>query len=105
MAKSEGFMFDLSDPDRLTARVNVRLTQGEHQRLRDDAALAGLSVSELVRRRYFGRAIIASSDEATLRELRRLGGLLKHVSNEGGGIVKITAAMTDLQEAIKRLAT
>ena len=95
-------MFDLSDASKLTGRVNVRVTPAEHQRLRDDAALAGIGVSELVRRRYFGRPIIADTDEATIRELRRLGGLLKLVSMQNDG-VSIVSAMADLQAAIKAL--
>jgi len=61
----------------LTERIGVRVTAGEKARLREDAALASLSVSELVRRRYFGRPILARADQAMVRELRRLGGLLK----------------------------
>jgi hypothetical protein len=39
----------------------------------------GLSISEYVRRRFFGdRTLVPRSDEWTVRELRRLGGLLKH---------------------------
>lgn len=41
--------------------------------------LAGLSVSEYMRRTIFGgRPVVAAADESMLRELRRIGGLLKH---------------------------
>jgi hypothetical protein len=43
-------------------------------------------MSELVRRRYFGRPIIANADAIMIKELRRLGGLLKHVHNESNGV-------------------
>jgi hypothetical protein len=69
----------------LDATLNVRLTASEKARLKEDAELAGLSMSELVRRRYFGRPILASADAVMLKELRRLGGLLKHVHLESGG--------------------
>jgi len=69
----------------LDAVINVRLTSAEKARLKEDADLAGLSMSELVRRRYFGRPIIASADAVMLKELRRIGGLLKHIHNESGG--------------------
>ncbi len=70
---------------RLTARCNLRLTQSELERLRDDAEAAGLSVSQLVRRRYFGRPVAHRSEAQLSAELRRLGGLLKHLHNESGG--------------------
>ena len=41
--------------DPLSAVINVRLTATEKTRLKEDADLAGLSLSELVRRRYFGK--------------------------------------------------
>ncbi|MGB5064656.1 MAG: MobB mobilization protein [Candidatus Competibacter sp.] len=69
----------------LTERIGVRVTAGEKTRLREDAALASLSVSELVRRRYFGRPIMARTDQAMVRELRRLGGLLKLARHESDG--------------------
>ena len=41
--------------------------------------MAGLSVSAYLRRRFFGgRPLIAHTDAMMIRELRRLGGLLKH---------------------------
>ena len=99
-------MFTVSDPNKLTARVNLRVTPAEHLQLREDADMAGLSLSELVRRRYFGRPIITRSDEVTIRELRRLGGLLKHLHNESdGNLTKdYGAALKHVAAAIERLA-
>ncbi|OTP65696.1 hypothetical protein PAMC26577_38875 [Caballeronia sordidicola] len=65
--------------------ISLRLTASEKVRLKEDADLAGLSVSELVRRRYFGRPIVANADAIMIKELRRLGGLLKHVHVESEG--------------------
>ncbi|MCW2314067.1 ribbon-helix-helix domain-containing protein [Rhodoferax antarcticus] len=42
--------------------TSVRLPQNELNTIREDAELAGISMSELVRRRYFGRPIIANTD-------------------------------------------
>lgn len=70
----------------LDAVVNVRLTSEEKSRLQEDARLAGLPVSELVRRRYFGRPVVAASDIQVVKELRRIGGLMKHVHNQSGGV-------------------
>jgi hypothetical protein len=72
--------------ENLGAVVNVRVTTAEKNQLKEDAHNASLTVSALVRRRYFGRPIIASSDAIMIRELRRLGGLLKHVHAESNGV-------------------
>jgi hypothetical protein len=59
--------------------VTLRVTPEEKKRLVEQAAIAGLFVSEYLRRRFFGgRPLIAHADEWMIRELRRLGGLLKH---------------------------
>ena len=78
--------FETQGPEPLDAVINVRLTAAEKARLKEDADLAGLSMSELVRRRYFGRPIIANADAVMLKELRRIGGLRKHIHNESGGV-------------------
>ena len=77
--------FEVQGDAPLTAKIAVRLQPEEKAQLREDADIAGISVSELVRRRYFGRPIVANADLMMIRELRRLGGLLKHVHNESGG--------------------
>ena len=69
----------------LSEVVNVRLTEAEKAQLKEDADAAGLSLSELVRRRATGRPVLANADAVMIRELRRLGGLLKHVHVESGG--------------------
>lgn len=70
----------------LDATLTLRLQAKEKQQLKEDADLAGLGMSELVRRRYFGRPIVAHADVVIVKELRRLGGLFKHVHNESGGL-------------------
>ena len=96
-----------AEDDRLSAVVNVRLTATEKARLKDDADLAGLSVSEFVRRRSFGRPIIAQADAVTIKELRRLGGLVKHLHNETGGVYsrETAAALVALRGYIEQLAS
>ena len=58
------------------AIVNVRLTAAEKAKLREDAELASLSVSEFVRRWSLGRPVLAKVDAAVIRELRRLERLV-----------------------------
>lgn len=98
--------FTVKGTEPLTAVVNVRLTPDEKERLKEDAELAGISVSELVRRRYFGRPIIASADTLMLKELRRIGGLLKHVHNESEGVYSqlTTKALEELRAYIRKLS-
>jgi hypothetical protein len=64
----------------LTDRVNVRLTERENAELREAAAAAEITLSEYVKRRALGRVVTASTDLKVVRELRRLGGLVKHVA-------------------------
>lgn len=90
----------------LDSTVNVRLTMAEKDRLKEDADLAGVSVSELVRRRYFGRPIVAHTDIAMIRELRRLGGLLKHLylSSNGDHPQETLATLHALKAAIEAIS-
>lgn len=69
------------DGGRSAARqwVTIRVTPEEKARLTEQADMAGLSVSEYLRRRFFGgRPLVAHTDALMVRELRRMGGLLKH---------------------------
>lgn len=94
--------------ERATLRFEMRITPAELERLRTDADLAGVTVSELVRRRSLGRTVHAASDMATIRELRRLGGLQKHTINNlaqhGGVATECIAAIRALRVAIERIA-
>ena len=90
----------------LTERLDVRVAPGEKARLRDMAAAGGLPVAELVRARALGRPVVSRTDAATIRELRRLGGLLKlvHVESRGAYRAETAAALGTLHAAIARLA-
>ena len=81
-------------------RLSVRVTDEEYQDLVEQADVSGLSLSEYVRRRVFGRRVVSKLDLKVLAELRRLGGLLKHVHTTSGGTYsKLTA------DAIQALAS
>lgn len=100
-------VFETKGPQPLDAVVNVRLTKSEKERLQDDADLAGLSMSELVRRRYFGRPIIANVDAVMLKELRRIGGLIKDTHNKTDGIYskETSDILISLKTYIDKLAS
>ena len=89
----------------LDAIVNVRLTAAEKARLSEDAAAAGLTLSALSRRRMLGRRIVANVDEVVIRELRRLGGLLKlvHVESAGAYSERTDDALQAVKAAIETL--
>ncbi len=77
--------FEIQGREALDAFIGLRLPEREKLQIQEEADLAGISMSELVRRRYFGRPIVADVDLQMIRELRRIGGLLKHVHNSSGG--------------------
>ncbi|WP_077071203.1 plasmid mobilization protein [Mailhella massiliensis] len=96
---------------RLQRRRTLRLTAEEENRLTRQAATAGISVSEYMRRLFFGgRPIIARTDDQTIRELRRLGGLLKHHfevvkrAENPATLSELDAALREIRRAIEALS-
>ena len=96
---------------RFEARRTLRLSAEENERLARQADVAGISVSEYIRRLCFGgRPITSRTDSQTIRELRRLGGLLKHnfenVREAGGyqALPKMEASLEAVRRAIERLS-
>lgn len=92
--------------DGLDAIVNVRLLVEEKERLKDDADMAGMSMSALVRARYFGRPIIANADALMIKELRRVAGSLRDIHNTSGGAYskETSAALVVLVDYISDLS-
>lgn len=88
------------------AVINVRVSRAEKEALREEAATAGLTLSSYCRRRFLGRAVVARTDRAMIRELRRIGGLLKHihVQSEGAYSEDTADALRALRTAIRELA-
>lgn len=96
---------------RFQKRRTLRLSAREDEKLQTQADSAGLSVSEYMRRLFFGgRPIIARTDDQTIRELRRLGGLLKHhfevVKRTGSTstLVELDAALRQIRRTIETLS-
>jgi hypothetical protein len=90
----------------LTERIDVRIAPAEKAELRAIAESAGLGVSDLVRLRALGRPVVSRTDATTIRELRRLGGLLKmvHLDSAGAYSEQTGAALGELRAAIARVA-
>ena len=96
---------------RFQCRRTLRLTGEEDARLSGQAAIAGISVSEYMRRLFFGgRPLVAKPDGQTIRELRRLGGLLKYnfeaVREKGGRneLAELSATLNAIRAVIERLS-
>ena len=99
----------LNTKEPLDQRVTIRLTQTEKNILIEEADLAGLTTAELIRRRYFGKPIVAATDAATIRELRRTGGLLKHIFSQSDKYdrvvgTEILTTLNEVKECIQRIA-
>jgi hypothetical protein len=93
----------MANVEPLDKKISVRLTAAEKIQLAEDAQIAGLGLSELVRRRYFGRRIVANADTAILRELRRLGGLLKQLNSESADRQQVQETLRTLQDYMEVL--
>lgn len=66
-------------------KITIRLTEAERDFLVSEADVCSLSVSSFIRRRSLGKRIVPRTELRVLAELRRLGGLLKHLHNETRG--------------------
>lgn len=90
----------------LDERVNLRLPAVEKETIREDASLAGISMSECVRRRYFGLPVTANADKLMIKELRRIGGLLKavHVQSNGAYSNQTASVLAQVSEYIIQLS-
>ena len=95
----------LNDEDKKIERLTVRFRCGELKELSNQAEIAGLSLSELVRRRALGIHVSSVTDLKILSELRRLGGLIKHFFNETNGLYrqKTSALLDELHAAVIRI--
>ena len=91
---------------RFQRRRTVRLSEYEDARLVNQAAAAGLSVAEYMRRHFFGgRPIVARVDTRMISELRRLGGLLKYnfeALRQAGASPELLQRQEDLLSEIAR---
>ena len=93
-------------PDALSARIQFRLTPDERAQVGTQADAAGMTLSTYTRHRILGHRVLAHADDVTIRELRRLGGLLKlvHTQSRGAYSAQTAAALGDIKAAIERIA-
>lgn len=82
----------------------IRLTADEKSFIRTQAEAAGLPASAYVRALAVGNTIRTKTDAAVLNELRRLGGLCKHLFANGADHAATGEALRALEAAAARLA-
>lgn len=82
-----------NEKTRYTKRVIVWLHDEDFDQLEDQARLADTSRSEIMRRLLRRDAVIVSNvDRQMIKELRRIGGLLKHIHNQSDGVYSAQTA-------------
>ena len=62
-----------------TRRIFIRITDAEKANIREQAKIAGLTMSEYMRRTALNKRIVSKVDQKALGELARLGGLQKYL--------------------------
>ena len=62
-----------------TLRLFIRMTDAEKAIIRAQAKIAGMSMSEYIRRVSLNKRIVSKMDQKALGELARLGGLQKYL--------------------------
>lgn len=71
--------------EKRTIKISLRVTEEEHKLIAEEADLCAISLSSFLRQRSLGKRVSAKTDLRVLAELRRIGGLLKHIHNETKG--------------------
>lgn len=83
-----------------TTTITVRYTPEEAAIVREKASDAGVTVSAFHRAAALGRKTRSVIDSHIINELRKLGGLQKHLYTQSGG--SNSKAHADILEAIKQ---
>jgi len=77
-------------------RIAFRLNDEEYQEFSINANFSGLNKSEFIRRCVLGKRIHSAIDLKMINELRKIGGLVKHIHKETDGLYKHkTASILD----------
>ncbi len=85
-------------------KIFSRVSHAEMEKIRDDAARAGMSICKYVRTRAVGGHVSGKIDVKTLAELNAVGRMLKKMWSEGHqtgpAINAVQAAAEDLRRHI-----
>ena len=86
------------------ATIILRILPEEKEAVAAEAGKAGLTVSEYIRRRALGRPVKSRMNEKAINELRRLGGLQKHLATKYQHKKDaIDEVLVEIKNAIQRL--
>ena len=87
------------------SRINLRVTEDELADVKGQAASAGLSLSAYARKRILGMTVTSKVDMKLYNELKKQGGLVKHIVNASGGRYsdKTREALDALTSCVRRL--
>lgn len=96
--------FESKGDEPLSEIFNFRLTGSEKIRLKEDADIAGLSMSEILRRRYFGRPVIQNNSMSIIKELRRIGSLLRILSGSETYAEPSSEAFLQLKQVLEEVS-
>jgi hypothetical protein len=83
----------------------IRCFKEEEALVREKAYDSGMSVGQFVLAAALKRQTRSRIDSHIINELRRLGGLQKHLFTEGGGVhsKEYARVLVEITEAIKRI--
>ncbi|MBC8950094.1 plasmid mobilization protein MobA [Xenorhabdus sp. TS4] len=83
----------------------IRCFPEEKEVVKKKAEAAGLSIGAFMLRSALGRRMEAKCDTELIMELRRLGGLQKHLFKEGGGVLskEYSEVLVSIQKAILKV--
>lgn len=85
--------------------IMVRVSPDEKHTIEEQAHDAGLSAPAFLRALGLNKRVTSKADKHLINELRKLGGLQKHLFNEGKGILSKEYAqiLVEIQRAIARI--
>jgi len=94
-----------SESRRRLTRIDLRCEDAEKAALQLKAADCGMSLSRFLIEAAMGRVTRSKVDDQVINELRRLGGLQKHLFKEGGGQLSkdYSEVLVAIQAAIGRI--
>jgi hypothetical protein len=93
-----------SEKRRRSAQTQLRLYPEERERYAAEAAVAGLTLAALARRRLAQQHVVARVDAELIRELCRLGGLLKGAMHKPSLAQDARRTLTEIGAAIAHLS-
>ncbi|GGM25773.1 mobilization protein [Pseudomonas asuensis] len=95
-----------SETRRRTGRLPaIRCYEDEEDAVRQKARDCGMSIGQFLLKAALGRQTRSKMDAHILNELRRLGGLQKHLFNEGKGVFskEYSAILIEIRQTIARI--